>query len=1137
MSAQRPTAEQRRAADPRISVWVDANAGTGKTRVLTDRVLRLLLDGAPPASLLGLTYTKAAAGEMLTRIGQRLASWATVDDAALGDEIRAITDAAPSPRTLARARGLHDAVLALPVGLAIMTVHGLGQHLLRRFPLEAGVPAGFEVVDDRTRAELLAEARDGVLAGALDDDAVADDLARLAAHAADVTILEAIDALIGHRLAWVDARDARGGVDGTVAAAADILGVAAGADDSDLEVACRDLDEPALEVAAVWLQAAGQKTRRELGAALRRWLEATPGARVAGFDGHLAALATFDKKERPPRWRVSGHLKIDKLHAEAPAVAAPLEALVARLDAAATGRRARRHLERTGALLRLADRVLVAFERIKAERALLDFDDLLLRTRALLEAPGAGLWVRYKLDQAFTHILVDEAQDTNPLQWSLIELLLDEVFGGEGTRAPGERTLFVVGDAKQSIFRFQGADPAVSVHVRARIEARAAAAGTAIEPVALTTSFRSSQAVLDTADALLAQPEIAARLGPSPPHRAFAVARGGRVELWPLLQPADAPEAADPWRAPPERGIEERAERELAATIAATVRAWLENAVPLPGSGRPVAAGDVMILLRRREPMQEVLVRAFKQAGVPVVGADRIGLTGHLAVQDLMALGRAVLLPEDDFAIACILKSPLFGLDDDALFTLAHGRGDGESLQARWRRRAETDATWHELWRRFATWQRLADFVPAYEFYLRVLGGEVDGFVARTAFLERFGNEAEEPIDAFVEQALAYERGHAATLMGFLHWLVLGETTLKRESAQGSEGVRVMTVHGAKGLEAPVVILADAGPRQPGRRPPLLWHQDPALPLWRAAGEEGVAATVAAVDAEATSLLADDLRLLYVAVTRAAEWLVVAGTEPKRGQATSWHERIGRALEALGAATAAAPKGLVGTRLIHATGVAADAAAAAPAPRAAAPLPTALRRRPPPAERRLVLRPSEADTVASVGGGRSQARAVGVHVHRLLERLPALAETHRAAALEGYLDRTAELDGEGRGQVRAHVERVLGDPALAPLFAADAWAEQPVVGTWAGRRIAGQVDRMAVVGGELWLADFKSGRPPPAGAPMPPAHARQLAAYAALLGPLFAELDIRAHLIWTETGVVQVLDKAALEVHIRDGHD
>ncbi|TVQ29722.1 MAG: double-strand break repair helicase AddA [Geminicoccaceae bacterium] len=1134
-----PTPEQRRASDPRHSVWVDANAGTGKTRVLAERVLRLLLQGAPPASVLCLTFTKAAAGEMAERVMQRLAAWAAMDEAGLALELRALDGEAVTPRRLAKARSLHDAVLALPAGLAIMTVHGLCQFLLKRFPVEAAVAPSFDVIDERTAAELLQLARDAVLAQAHDDAARAQDVAQLVAGAADTTLLAALDAMIAARLNWIAARDRAGGLDAALAALARVLGVDPNARlDAVLDAALADaaMDVAGLRRVASFLAGANTATRSRAGRAIAGWLDLPVPARRQGLDLYRQSFATFDATTEPPGWRLNGRLVNAKLQREAPEVVAVLAAEVARLEALDAAVRARRLFDRTAALWRLADAVLVQFEAAKRQRAALDFDDLLLRTAELLARPDFGAWVRFKLDQAFTHILVDEAQDTNPLQWQIVEALVDDLHAGAGTRAPGERTLFVVGDAKQSIYRFQGADPAATEQVRQRLAAMAAAAGLPLARIGLSTSFRSSQAVLDVVDALLQAEDAVAVHGVSAPHRAFRTTSAGRVELWPLVPAGDGPDRPDPWAVPPDLRAEDPAERRLAQRIAATVADWLRQGERLAASGRPLRAGDVMVLLRRREPLQEVLVRAFKRAGVPVLGADRLALTSHLAVQDLMALAEAVLLPDDDFALACMLKSPLFELTEDELFHLAHGRAPGERLIVRWRQRAQGCARLAALLQRFEAWQRLADFVPPYEWFLRVLGGAVaphTGFEARRAMLRRFGAEAGDVLDAFVDQALAYERGHAATLQGFLHWLGLGDESLKREGAAGIDGVRVMTVHGAKGLEAPVVFLADAGPRGDANRGTLLWLPDPALPLWRPAKAVAVTASLQALAAEDAARQGDDLRLLYVAATRAAERLIVCGWSPKRvPRAASWHDRVSTALASLPATRTE------GDVLVYATGVPAAVDSAVPPPPAPPPLPAHLRQPAPPPKRVRSLTPSaaEAQGTNAVGADRRAALAFGRHVHRLLEHLPTADAADRNRVLEAYLAHHAtDLDAAARRHLGDQVRRLLAEPDLAPLFGPLALAEQPIVGRLGDVLVAGQIDRLWVGQGEVRLVDFKTGRPPAPGAPPPAHHLRQLALYAALLARVHPGASIRAGLVWTATARVTWLDMAALQPHLPDG--
>ena len=476
---------------------------------------------------------------------------------------------------------------------------------------------------------------------------------------------------------------------------------------------------------------------------------------------------------------------------------------------------------RSEALLRVAFAAIDAYEELKSQRAVLDYDDLIERASELLHRPGKTEWVLYKLDARIDHILVDEAQDTSPRQWAIVLKLTEEFFAGAGAR-DGARSLFVVGDEKQSIYSFQGADLASFRSVRERLQVRAAAADRPILGELLDRSFRSVPAVLAVVDAVFALPEAQGGVGEPGRvmhHETERANAPGLVELWPLARPAEAEPAGEPWPLPGVPRNRDEPERRVARAIARTIRDWLDRREILESTGLPVRPGDVMILLGRRGILQERLVRALRQAGVPAAGADRLALSEHIAVRDLVALGRAVLLPEDDLNLACLLKSPLLGLDEDDLFQLAWDRGEA-SLFDRLRDAAnvETGRFEHAL-ARLTSWMDRADFMPPFEFYTWALGAGG----GRRRLLARLGPEAAEPIEAFLSQTLAYEQGHPATLEGFLHWLGLGSDQLKRDPDLARDVVRVTTVHGAKGLEAPIVFLADAGPRGASRRGRIHW--------------------------------------------------------------------------------------------------------------------------------------------------------------------------------------------------------------------------------------------------------------------------------------------------------------------------
>ena len=1131
-----PTPAQKTAADPSRSVWVTANAGTGKTRVLTDRVLRLLLSGAEPEGILCLTFTKAAAAEMVLRIEQRLSGWVVAEDAALAAELLDLTGAEPDAATLGRARRLFARVLDLPLGLGIMTIHALCGALLRRFPLEAGVAPHFETIDERTAAELLREAQAEVLRLGRDAGTpLGRALDLLAVTLADGGIAEALAEAVGQRLRLSAAQAVHGGTEGLFGAIHTALDVEPELEPIELERrACADgeFDADGL-LAAAGVLASGSDADAERGRTIVRWLGLVPEDRLRELSVYRSCFLTKEGAGRKSlaTKKLAGHSAIAALHHEQ----ARLLRLRDRLCGLLCGRR-------TAALLRVALAVVERYQDLKGRHAALDYDDLIDRTNALLARPGKTEWVLFKLDARIDHLLVDEAQDTSPAQWRIILKLTEEFFAGAGAR-PGTRTLFVVGDEKQSIYSFQGADLANFRRVHALLWERAAAAGRPMQQAVLDRSFRSVAAVLAVVDAVFALPE--ARPGVLLPgdllrHEAQRVELPGLVELWPLAVPAVAGAPLPAWPLPDAPRPADEPERRVAQAIVRTIRSWLDRGDILVSRGRPVRPGVVMILLGRRGILQERLVRALKQAGVPAAGADRLALLDSLPVQDLMALGQAVLLPEDDLNLACLLKSPLLGLGEEELFELAHDRGPislidrlrGAALRAPERFAAASD--------RFARWLERADFMPPFEFFTWVLG--TDG--GRRRMLARLGPEAAEPIEAFLAQALAYEQGHPSSLQGFLHWLSLGSEQLKRDPEQARDVVRVVTVHGAKGLEAPIVFLADAGPRQAARHRRLLWSLPEteggatALPFWRAAAGERPALCDAIETRDAAGELEERRRLLYVALTRARDRLYVTGWLPRgaTGDAASWHELTRMALDSLPDVTrldGAAVCGLPGPvlRLVH-------GGAALPPPQ---PQPPAAAQHPLPAwlasaaegeaapERARA--PSHPDGDELRGAGASAAIRRGLIVHKLLQLLPDLEPADRPGAAE----RAVSAMGEGLAPAerREVVESVLGTlahPELAALFGPGSRAEQALCGTVGGRPVVAQIDRLVIGPEEVLLVDLKSNRHPPATLEtIPASYLAQLATYRALLRQLHPGRKVRSALLWTSLPRLDQLPDALLD--------
>jgi len=1119
---------QRRAAHPETSVWVAASAGTGKTKVLTDRVLTLLLAGAGPQRLLCLTFTKAAAAEMANRLHRRLAGWATAAEAPLRAELAALLGRDATEAEEIRARRLFALVLDSPGGIAIETIHAFCQSLLRRFPLEAGVAPHFRVLDDTDSAELLDMVKAELLGHARDgsNPALAEALAVVTARIHETAFPELLAALCAERGRLDRALDRHGGLDGLIAAIAGRLGLAP--DDDAPAILARACDDGAFDAqalrAALGPLATGSATDRERGAQMAAWL-AEPAGRPAGFAAWRAQFLTQGGEIRKT-------LATKAVREAAPMALAALEAEAERLLRLEERCRAAETLRATAALLTLGAALLDGYREAKRRRAQMDYDDLILAARRLLDGPGAVPWVLYKLDGGLDHVLIDEAQDTNPDQWAVVGALVAEFFAGEGARAQ-IRTAFAVGDAKQSIYSFQRADPRAFAEMRARLSHAVPAAGQRWDEVALNLSFRSGEAVLATVNAVFA-PGRPARDGVATAdeditHLAFRQGAGGRVELWPPVAPR-AREDIAPWKPPVER-IRGAAPATRLARLLATRLAAMIGRETLESRGRPLRAGDILVLVRRRSGFVEDLVRELKSRGVAVAGADRMVLTDQIAVMDLLALARVLLLPEDDLTLATVLKGPLIGLSEDQLMTLAHGRGT-TGLWETLERRLLDDPAFEAAYDRLAGLRAQADRLSPHALFARVLGP----LGGRARLLARLGPEAEDAIDEFVALTLAFERAHPPSLEGFVHWIGTAAPEIKRDLDQsGIDAVRIMTVHGAKGLQAPVVILPDTMqvPRASGR---LLWLDDAgdeALPLWPPAADRMDPVCRDAAQARAQAATREYRRLLYVALTRAEDRLIICGWRGRRSPPEGcWYDLVAQALAPLAAEAddpdLAAEGETEGARVLSLScpqrapvetwGGPGAAPAAPPLPDWAREPPAA---EPSPPRPLSPSRPEEEEPavrspLAPEEGPDRWLR--GRLIHRLLQTLPDLPAAERGRAMARFLGHPAWGLSRPQGlAIAGEVADILDDPAHGRLWGPDSRAEVPVLGRVGARVISGRIDRLVVGETEVLVVEYKTNRRPPAGPEaVPAAYVRQMAAYRLLLACLYPGRRVRCLLLWTD---------------------
>jgi ATP-dependent helicase/nuclease subunit A len=1139
---------QARASDPATSAFVSANAGSGKTHVLVQRVIRLLLAGVPPEKILCLTFTKAAAANMAERVFKTLGHWVTLDDDTLDAAIHDAGIAHPTERLRKSARELFACALETPGGLKVQTIHALCTRLLQQFPFEANVPARFTVLDDRDQTEMMERASLAVMldASRAPDSAIGRALLAAMANAADVTFKDVVrEACLSrdHFMAWTDAA---GGAEAAAAQVSALLGITA--NDSIEDIEREIVDGPNLP-RSHWEEIAraldtGAKTERDNADRLRAALPAAGAARV---DEYLGAFLT--DTDRTPRKSV-----VTKNFArENPAIGSRFEAEARRLGPLIEKRRAVTMRDRTEALLHIAIAVGANYRREKLERGLLDYDDLIDKTLALLVS-GASAWVHYKLDRGVDHVLIDEAQDTSPRQWDIIAHIISEFTTGAGARDGVMRTMFAVGDEKQSIFSFQGAARREFDARRWELKKKFEEAEMRFESIPFTYSFRSGQAILRSVDHVFRDETIYRSIHAEktyPLHEALPDAGPGQIDLW-ELSVADDKQDIEGWRAPFDGMPVTSAEVKLSKRIQTEIRRLVtgDTMTGRLGNRRRLTYGDVLVLVRRRGNLFDAVIQALKHAGIPVAGADRLKLTEHIAIIDLMNLADALLLPQDDLALAVALKSPLFNLTEDELFTLAWNRRG--SLRDELTARAAESGKFRNALDRLAECERRFRTETPFAFYAWLLGGDN----GRARILRRLGREANDALDEFLELALSYEKKAPASLQGFMAWLRAADTEVKRDMEISRDEVRVMTVHGAKGLEAPVVIMADTTTSPSDTQRLRLIHLPQGnggkVVVWAGRKADDPLCVANARNEMLEETEHEYRRLLYVAMTRAADRLIIAGCMPGNRNSVrenSWYDLVKRGLANSDLAFQETPAddGVVKSYrraedAMPETDIALDVAAVTHPS-----LPEWLHT--PATSGQIIdhlLRPSdpaedENHRVRTDESLQSRGRALqrGTLVHRLLQSLPDVATERRRDAALKYLARNA--DGWTDGDREALAEAVLaliGDSRFAAVFAPGSRAEVSIAGRLErpGRPpalVSGQIDRLAVSPGEVMIVDYKTNHAPPdLAAEAPRTYVRQLALYRAVLQKLYPQLPVRAALLWTERPELMEIPATALDAQL-----
>ncbi len=1085
------TLAQVRAADPTASTWVSANAGSGKTRVLTDRVARLLLHGTDPQKILCLTYTNAAAAEMQNRLFKRLGAWAMMPDdklrqalAELGEDVALLT-----PEKLRLARTLFATALETPGGLKIQTIHAFCDALLRQFPLEAHISPQFEIFETRqakqVRADILEQLAEGEARAAFEQ------LAVLYTGIDPDSLLQTIAQ--NHRGFRQKPTRADFGLmpDMTVES---IVANAVTANDLSLITGLLPI-----------LQASGMKTDQGLAKVYAQVLSSADPA----IQLQLLTKAHLDQKRFEAKLKGPPTAQIKKAH---PEELNQLYDLMAKLETTRESLVSAKAYARATALYDFAKPFLAAYNEHKLLHGVLDYQDLIEKAQELLKNSSMSAWVLFRLDGGIDHILVDEAQDTSPDQWRLIECLTEEFTSGLGA-SDVERTIFVVGDEKQSIYSFQGADPKYFGQMRDWFDERLAAIEAKLERQNLLHSFRSAEPILRLVDNTFVGDALKGIMG-EVKHRAFKNEKPGRVELWPLVETPPKPDDK-PWFEPLDRPSVSDPRQILAEQIAEWVEKTIRTGrmIEVEGRLRPAQPGDFLILVQSRSPMFRAILKELKARRLNVAGADRLMVGDELAVKDILSLLKFAATPEDDLSLAEAMRSPLLNISEGALFTLAHGR-----KATLWQSFREDKDSHSDAATVLDDVLAKADWMRPYELIDRILTRHK----GRKNLLDRLGEEAEDGIDELLSQAMRYEQIEAPTLTGFLNWFASGAVELKREMDAASGQIRVMTVHGAKGLEAPIVILPDTVATQNKDRDEVVSLRKD-LMGWKTSAPEQNKAEQHAIASKRELALQEKLRLLYVAMTRAETWLIVCGAgKLQKEDALNWYRLIEKGMENAGAIPT--DNGLV---LQNATWVDDYQKPDKGVDVAQDELPAWISALAPAANaREKTLSPSDlggAKTLPSETDGTDEAAVMrrGSLIHLLLEHLPNKPQASWVKLAEALIQNyDAQSDTTEIKEILGIVARVLNTDALKPVFDANALAEVTITGgipELDGKRIYGTIDRLIISDATVLAVDFKSNRRVPGGPDQVPLGLlRQMGAYLSGLRQIYPDHTIEVAILWTQ---------------------
>lgn len=1162
------TQKQLMASNPQANVFVSASAGSGKTTLLVDRLLRLMLphyvegghvvEGSDPEYILCLTYTRSGAAEMTMKLQKRLGIWVGLDDKALDqclDRLR-VPQAIPEnlqefyqdPAHYRRlcARRLFFRILDLPSGMRMGTIHAFCQSILRMFPVEASINPRFALMEDVDIEDVLERS----ICDAFCDHEMRTHIEKLARQINWDQFSELMKEL--HEESRVRSFIRLCAHDPIKMG--DILCA-----DLSIDPKCLDLDEKNFktQLCQDFINAAFKEKvialYRENGNSqksspvitkkldpLMAWF-GQPSTEDVLQGEKLAQEAFLNKDGSVPKRFIQAAEKLSENYGQF------CRDMAEKIQDIEHALRARRIALLTCSLFTLLSDVLAHYDQSKSSHMQVEYSDLIRKTLSLLTTPADASWVMYKLDGGIDHILLDEAQDTSPTQWEIVSKLCADFFAGDSGREGNhiDPTLFVVGDGKQSIFAFQGADLASFKKWHQRFKTCSQQASRRWVEPDLSVSFRSTPPILRFVDQVFTQPEAASGVissGSVLKHQSAHPQKGGRVELWSLIEPQDE-EMPDPFSL----DIEEKISKDSQQILAEKIAQYLDKLI---NQEKTLKSEDVLILMPARHEFVVHITRALQERDIWVANLMRTKLIEQLAVQDMLALCNILLFPQDDLTLACVLKSPIASLDDDDLMALAvvseDGRQVGESLWDCLKRRHQENKKWTYAWQILSDLFSHTDLLTPYRLMMRVL----DHFGARTRFARRLGRGALEQLDIVLLQAMTYQNNHPASLQGFVDWFLRSQREVTPQAEGPSGAVRIMTAHGAKGMEAEFVILPYTT-RRASKTKNIIWDRqdDQDVPLFVPTQNSSISYTQTLKEEKKARERDERNRLLYVALTRAKSRLLICGwgQDKEKEKKDSWY---GQCFEAFKTLQKSLPKDMEvfveqdedGPKryILQKPFTSSQTQSKESAQEKSVTLPDWAGKAPDyqpilalheEMEPRAFV-PSHPDdkVFGALPGARSplqmaafeknkslSALEKGQLVHALLQFLPTIEPQKRQDVAQSWLQKKVPEDFDYQTLAR-RVVGVVDIKEIAALFSPLSRAEQRITGRLGdGQIISGQVDRLVELPDRIMVCDYKSGVHVPQDVTKTPRnYLVQMAAYRRVLRDIWPDKKIMCFLVWVE---------------------